>query len=131
MLIPGGFPGAGTPAPNNDLAPYVTPLGLAMASLYPLPNYSDPDNRYNYVYSALEPTNRFEMKARLDWNISASTKAYVRIARDTEDIESPRGVWGGGQLELPTPGEGRNRGRSYAGNVVQVLSPTTDPRECW
>ena len=124
VFIPGGFPGAGTPAPNNDLRPYVDPLGVAMASLYPLPNYSDADNRYNYVYSALEPTNRFETKARVDWNISASTKAYVRVAADNEDIESPRGVWGGGQLKLPTPGESRNRGRSYSANVVQVLSPS-------
>ena len=27
VFIPGGFPGAGTPAPNNDLRPYVDPLG--------------------------------------------------------------------------------------------------------
>ena len=62
VLIPASFPGAGTPAPGNDLAPYVTPLGRAMANLYPLPNYTDPDNRYNYVYSALEPTNRIELR---------------------------------------------------------------------
>ncbi len=125
VVIPGGFAGAGTPAPNNDLRSYVTPLGLTMAGLYPLPNYSDPDNRYNYVYSALEPTNRVEIKGRVDWNISASTKAYIRIAHDREDIQDPRGnAWWGGQLALPTPGEGRNRGTSYAGNVVQVLSPS-------
>src|SRR5262249_46923546 len=84
--LPSGFPGAGSPAPNNDLRPYVDPLGLALASLYPLPNHSDADNRYNYVYSALEPTNRFETKARLDWNLTPSTKAYGRIAADNEDI---------------------------------------------
>ena len=124
VVIPGGYAGAGTPAPNNDLRPYVTPLGLTMAGQYPVPNYSDHDNRYNYVYSALEPTNRVEVKARLDWNISTSTKAYVRMAHDREDIKNPRGIWWGGQLELPTPGEGRNRGTSYSANVVQVLSPS-------
>jgi Carboxypeptidase regulatory-like domain/TonB-dependent Receptor Plug Domain len=124
VLIPAGFPGAGTPAPNNDLRPYVTPLGLAMASLYPMPNYSDPDNRYNYVYSALEPTNRTEMKMRFDWNISNATKAYVRIARDPEHVENPRGIWWGGNLALPTPGESANLGRSYSANIVSVLGPT-------
>jgi hypothetical protein len=124
VLIPAGFPNAGTPAPNNDLSPYVTPLGRAMASLYPLPNYSDPENRYNYIYSALEPTNRLELRTRLDWNITNTTKAYIRIARDAEDIESPLGVWFGGALALPTPGEQRSRGRSYSGNVVAVLTPT-------
>ena len=125
VLIPGAFSGEGTPASGNDLAPYVTPLGRAMASLYPLPNYTDPNNRYNYVYTALEATNRLEIKMRFDWSISSNTKAYVRIARDSEEIEGPRGPWGGASdLALPTPGVSNSRGRSYVGNVVQVLSPT-------
>ena len=124
VLVPGGFPGAGTPAPNNDLRRTSRPLGRRMAGLYPLPNHSDPDNRYNYVYSALEPTNRVEMKGRVDWNISASTKAYVRIAHDTEDVESPARRLGMRTARAADPGAGTNRGRSYAGNVVQVLSPT-------
>ena len=124
VLIPGGWPGAGTPAPANDLRPYVTPLGLALASLYPLPNYSDPDNRYNYVYSALEPTNRLQANGRVDWNISSSTRAYIRVARDAEDIENPRGIWWRGDLAVATPGESGNRGRSFAGNILQVLSGT-------
>ena len=126
VLIPASFPGAGTPAPGNDLAPYVTPLGLAMASLYPRPNYTDADNRYNYVYSALEPTNRMEARARFDWNVSASTKAYVRISSDREDTEGLRGPWAtsASDLALPTPGLGTNRAHSYAGTIVQVLGPT-------
>ena len=123
--IPGGFPGEGTPAPNNDLTPYVTPLGRAMASLYPLPNHSDPDNRYNYVYSVPYPINRVESRARVDWNISNAVKAYVRLARDAEDVDFHKGVWGGWSgLELVTPTVAHNRGRSYAGNIVAVMSPT-------
>ncbi len=125
VLIPGAFSGEGTPAPANNLAPYVTPLGRAMASLYPLPNYTDPNNRYNYVYSALEATNRLEIKMRFDWSISSNTKAYVRIARDSEEGEGPRGPWGGASdLALPTPAVGNSRGRSYVGNIVHVLNPT-------
>ena len=48
-----GFPGAGTPAPGNDLAPYIDPIGQALINLYPAPNYNDPNNRYNYIFNAL------------------------------------------------------------------------------
>jgi hypothetical protein len=124
--IPGGFPGEGSPAPDNNLTPYVTPLGRAMANLYPLPNYSDPENRYNYVLSVPYPINRVESAARVDWNISEATKAYVRLALTNENVDFPRGVWAGpSDLELATDVLGRNRGRSLATNVVQVLSPTT------
>ncbi len=81
---------------------------------------------YNYVYSRLEPTNRTDFKSRFDWNISNSTKAYVRVAHETERAESPRGVWWapGDVVALPTPNVGDNKGRSVAGNVVTVLSPS-------
>ena len=126
LRIPQGFPNAGQPAPNNDMRPYMTPLGRYFASLYPLPNHNDPNNLYNYVYSRLEPANRFDFKGRFDWNISNSTKAYVRIAQEGETVESPRGVWWAPAdvVALPTPNVGENRGRSYAGNIVTVLSPS-------
>jgi hypothetical protein len=125
LRIPTGFPGAGGPAPNNDLRAYVAPLGKYLASLYPDPNYNDPTNLYNYVYSALEPANRTDMKMRFDWNVSNNTKAYVRVAREGADDEQPRGAWWApSEVALPTPNIQENRGRSYAGNVVTVLSPT-------
>jgi hypothetical protein len=126
LRIPRGYPNAGQPAPNNDMRPYMTATGRYFASLYPDPNHNDPNNLYNYVYSRLEPTNRWDFKSRFDWNISNSTKAYVRIAQEKETVESPRGVWWAPAdvVALPTPNIGENRGRSYAGNVVTVLSPT-------
>ena len=126
LRIPRGFPGAGGPAPNNDMRPYITPMGRYLASLYPLPNHDDPRNLYNYVYNRLEPANRHDFKARFDWNISSSTKAYVRVANEGETIEQPRGVWWAEPTDvaLPTPNVGENRGRSYAGNIVSVLSPS-------
>ncbi len=125
LKIPQGFANAGQPAPNNNMAPYITPMGKYLASLYPLPNYNDPNNLYNYVYSALEPSNRHDFKSRFDWNISNSTKAYVRVVHEGEVNENPRGVWWGpSDVALPTPNIGENRGRSYAGNVVSVLSPS-------
>ena len=126
LRIPRGYPNAGQPAPNNDLRPYVSNTGKYLSSLYPLPNYNDPANLYNYVYSELEPNNRHDFKARFDWNISNNTKAYVRIANEGETAESPRGVWWapGDVVALPTPNIGENKGKSYAGNIVSVLSPS-------
>jgi Carboxypeptidase regulatory-like domain/TonB-dependent Receptor Plug Domain len=121
VLIPAGSPNAGQAAPGANLSPYVTPIGRVLANLYPKPNLADPRNEHNYVYSRLEPTNRTDLKMRFDYNISQNTKAYVRVAIEGEDVESGRGVWwGASDVELPST----NRGRSYSGNIVSVLSPT-------
>ena len=125
LKIPVGFPGAGNPAPNNNMAPYATPLGSYLASLYPDPNYNDPNNLFNYVYHSLEPQDREEMKMRFDWNVSNSTKAFVRISRDPANVESPRGTWWApSDVALPTPNVDKELGRSYNTNVVSVLSPS-------
>jgi Carboxypeptidase regulatory-like domain/TonB-dependent Receptor Plug Domain len=126
LKIPQGFPNAGANAPNNDMRPYMNATGKYFASLYPNPNYNDPANLYNYVYSKLEPTNRHDFKGRFDWTISNTTRAYVRIANEGETVESSRGVWWapGDVVALPTPNVGDDKGKSYAGNVVSVLSPT-------
>ena len=73
-LLAAGFPGAGTPAPGNDLSPYVTDMGLALARLYPLPNYRDPSNRYNYADAQLRPTDRRHLTARFDLKVNSATQ---------------------------------------------------------
>jgi hypothetical protein len=125
LLIPQGFPGAGSPVPNNNMAPYMTATGKYLASLYPAANFNDPNNLYNYVYSRLEPSNRIDFKSRFDWNMSSRTRAYVRVARESEENINPRGVWWGpSDVALPSPNVGDNVGRSFSGNVVSVLSST-------
>ena len=125
LRIPAGFPGAGGPVANNDMRPYTTPLGMYLASLYPDSNYNDPNNLYNYVYSALEPEDREELKLRVDWNVSNNTKAFVRISRDPADTVRPRGGWWApSEVALPTPNIEQSLGRSYSGNLVSVLSPS-------
>lgn len=123
--IPRGFPGAGTPAPNNNFAPYLHPLGKVLAGFYPSPNITTADNRYNYNFSTLQPTNRYDVKFRIDYNITNNTRAYVRTAIEGEQSESPRGLWwSSSDVGLPTPVASTNKGRSVSGNVVTVLSPT-------
>jgi hypothetical protein len=124
--IPGGFPGAGGAAPNGNLAPYVHPVGRLIADLYPLPNYTDPINRHNYIYRRLEPNNRVELTMRLDYNISDNTKAYLRLARQSEKREEPRGIWWPASLvELPTPNLATSLGRGATFSVVSVLGQST------
>lgn len=118
-------PGQGQEAPNNNLAPYTTPLGLAFMNIYPAPNLSGND-RYNYFYSALTPTNRMQLIMRFDYNFTDNTKLYVRLGRETEDQDFARGLWwASSNFELPTHVLGTNLGRSVSGNLVSVLNPTT------
>ena len=127
--IPAGFPGAGTPAPNNNFAPYMHPLGRVIAGMYPAPNISQADNRYNYNFHSLQPTNREDLKFRVDYNISNKTRAYVRAAIEHENAENARGIWwASSDVALPTPTYGNNKGRSVSGNVVSVLSPSMTNR---
>lgn len=124
--IPGGFPNGGSPAPGNNLAPYLDPFGQMLLNLYPLPTGSFNNNRYNYVFSKLEPQNRWQGVLRLDYNFTENTKMYVRLAQDSELLEKARGVWwNSSSYELPSSIDHENKGRSIAANLTSVLSPTT------
>jgi hypothetical protein len=124
--IPGGYPGGGSAAPNNNLAPYIDPFGQMLLNLYPRATGSYNDNRYNYVFSKLEPQNRLQMALRLDYNFTENTKMYVRLARDSELMEKARGVWwNSSSYDLPSAIDHENLGRSISANLTSVLSPTT------
>jgi hypothetical protein len=126
VLIPGGFPGAGTPAPNNDLSPYITPMGQRLMNMYPMPNYNDPTNRYNYVLNTLQKQDTTQITARLDYAFSDSTRAYVRLAQDDGQVDQERGLWwNSSDYQLPTTLNNSQLGRSASLNLTSVLSPTT------
>jgi hypothetical protein len=123
--IPSGFPGAGNPAPGNNLSPYIDPMGQQLINLYPLPNYKDPNNRYNYVFNSLQKQNTTQLNLRLDYNFSDSTKAYVRLAQDDGQVDQQRGIWwNSSDYALPTTINNTQLGRSAAVNLTSVLSPT-------
>jgi len=126
VLIPSGYPGAGTPAPGNNLAPYIDPMGQRLINLYPMPNYNDPTNRYNYVFNALQKQDTTQITTRLDYAFSDSTRAYVRLAQDDGQVNQARGLWwNSSDYELPTTLNNSQLGRSASLNVTSVLSPTT------
>jgi hypothetical protein len=122
VTIPGVFPGQ--PAPNNDLRPYVDPVGKALLGLYPLPNYQDPNNRYNYAYREITPVDRCQLVSRLDWSVSDRTHAYVRLAYEKERIDWPNGIWGTSTFALPSHSVGDDRSRTASLSVTSVLSPS-------
>jgi hypothetical protein len=126
VLIPSGFPGAGTPAPGNNLAPYIDPMGQKLINLYPLPNYNDPNNRYNYVFNALQKQDATQVTLRLDYNFTDSTKMYIRLAQDDGQVDQARGLWwASSNYELPTRVQNPQLGRTASVNLTSVLSPTT------
>ena len=128
IVVPSHLPGAGSPIPGanlNNCAGCITELGRTLVNLYPTPNYVDPDGEFNYILNALEEKNRYDMKMRFDYNITNNTKAYLRVAYESEEAEGARGVWWqASEVALPSPNLGTNKGRSWSGNVVTVLSPT-------
>ncbi len=120
-----GGVGAGSAAPNNNLAPCIDPVGVALMNLYPAPNFTDANNRYNYRASTLQPTNRYQMIGRFDYNLSNKTKLYTRLAREVESQDFAYGLWwNASNYELPSHVLGTNLGRSAVVNMTSVFSPT-------
>lgn len=125
VRIPSGFPGAGTNAPNNNLAPYINPIGKVLINLYPLPNFNDPTGRYNYIANPIQSQNRRDLKMRFDYKVSDQTNLYVRITREKELYDGPYGIWWGpSTYELPSHNEENRLGRSVAVGLTKVINPT-------
>ncbi|MGE0105057.1 MAG: carboxypeptidase regulatory-like domain-containing protein [Blastocatellales bacterium] len=123
--IPAGFPGAGSAAPGNNLAPYIDPIGRTLMNFYPLPNFNDPTGRNNYVATPVTFRNRRDLKMRFDYKISDNTNLFVRITRERELEDGAYGIWWGpSTFELPTHNQSQNLGRSVAVGLTSVISPT-------
>jgi hypothetical protein len=97
---------------------------------YPLPNYVDPNGNYNFAGNPLYPLNRNEQNVRVDYNLSETTRLYVRLGRNHETQFYPWGLWSGinsgwtSNVPEPTPTVGDNLGESITLNFVKVINPT-------
>jgi len=120
--------GTGKPTPGNVLPPNeVTADGQALLNTtYILPNpiYNDPTGNSNYVSHPLYPTNRIENTARVDYNLTQNTRAFVRIAQNSDTEYYPYGLWWGTGVPRVTPDTGHLSGETATLNVVQVINPT-------
>jgi hypothetical protein len=105
----------------------IDPNMLALAKLYPAPNkVPDATNQYNYVQSQIFAQNNRQWAVRGDWNVSASTKVFVRYNYQREIQQFPVGLWwrNGDQVPYPSPIQGKNKSDSWTGTVTHVFSPT-------
>lgn len=119
------YANAGQDAPNNNLAPYINPIGKVLINLYPLPNFNDPTGAHNYISNTIQTQHRKDFKSRFDYKISDNTNLYVRITRETQEEVNPYGIWWGpSTFELPSNNVQSDLGRSVAVGLTKVINPT-------
>ena len=123
VKIPLGFANAGQNAPNNNLAPYINPIGKVLINLYPTPNFNSPGS--NYISNTVQTQHRVDFKSRFDYKVSDKTNIYVRVTRETQDEVNPYGIWWGpSTFELPTNNVQNDLGRSVAVGMTKIINPT-------
>ena len=81
--------------------------------------------------SALQPTNREDLKVRVDYNISNNTKAYVRAPSRRKKPKTRAASGGRVGCRAADADLRHEHGRSVVGNVVTVLSPTMTNEASW
>jgi hypothetical protein len=110
---PGCFPGNIIPADR------INPVGASILSLFPLPNTSDPDRRYNYTFQNVKEKPKNDQVIRMDWNVHPNTTFYSRLGFSKEvNDRSYAGFLGAGT------GNGGNQGfpQFYTEYAIKTLS---------
>jgi hypothetical protein len=106
----------------------IDPGGQVLLNLFPRPN-ADPaaTGGYNYVLNPLSDQNGWQGLARVDLNLSDSTKLFLRynIQRETQ----PFAIgfwWRNGERQVPYPSSisGKNRSDSVTASLTHVFNPT-------
>jgi hypothetical protein len=120
--VPRGFPGGIIPGNLID------PGGRALVNVFPMPN-ADPASTggFNYVENLLVDQNGWQGLARVDLNISDSTKMFLRYNMQREVQPFVIGLWwrnGEQQVPYPSSIEGRNRSDSGTVSLTHVFNPT-------
>ena len=116
------FPGTSTPIPGNNIAPFITPDGKAIANVYstfsktgaftdsPAGAATLPSN--NLIVTPSNPLNFREDIVRLDYKINEKNSIFGRWISDHNSLIDPFGTFSSGGL--PTVPTTRNRpGQSY------------------
>jgi len=129
----GGAPLVPFVAPSNVLpANEVTVAGQEVLNgNYVLPNYVDPKGNSNLAAHPLYPTNRIENNIRIDYNLTSNTRAFLRLAQNSDHEYYPYGLWAsglgdgwGGNVPRVSPVVGHDSGENASINVVKVINPT-------
>jgi hypothetical protein len=81
-------PNSGAPYPGNKIpAGSISPQGLAMLNLFPLPNTTDPTGQraYNYIFQGTNTQPREDKILRVDYNASTKDTMFVRLLQDYQN----------------------------------------------
>jgi Carboxypeptidase regulatory-like domain len=105
----------------------IDPNMQALMKLYPAPN-STPTSAspFNYNQAEVFNQNNRQFTTRVDYNVSDSTKVFVRYNYQREVQQFPVGLWWrqSDQVPYPSPIEGKNKSDSITGTITHVFSPT-------
>ena len=109
----------------------ISPSAHALLGLdLPAPTNDDPQSHdgFNYIQSFSVPQNSYQNVARVDYNISVNTRAYVTWSRQRETQNQPLGLWAGAGSDWAVP-QATNiiggNGSDFVGvSLVHIFSPT-------
>ena len=126
------FPGTSTPIPNNNIAPFITTDGRAIANVYstitktgiftdsPAGVATLPSN--NLIVTPSNPLNFREDIVRMDYRLNDKNSLFGRWISDHNSLIDPFGTFSTGGL--PTVPTTRNRpGQSYLVSETWNVSP--------
>jgi Carboxypeptidase regulatory-like domain len=124
-----GDAGLGGPAIQNGVIPksMLDPNAVALSTLFPAPNETPTSNNpFNYRYLDNPPVNRWEYRAKIDYNLSQNTHISGSYTLQKETDTNNFGVWWepGTTLPYPTPMPAKQTSDTFAINVTHVFSPT-------
>ncbi len=113
---------------TGQIAPSsINPIGLAALNLYPLPNANPAQNNgNNYIYSTTHSDQMYQIRPRIDWSISDSTKLFVSYNHQSEVNHDNSTLWWGTGPAVPYPSSQQepNTSDSISVNLTKVFSPT-------
>jgi hypothetical protein len=116
-------PTSGQPIPGNALPPYyLNSTGLAIAALYPLPNYNA--GGANYVSSPIQTDHQDQFDIRVDHAVSSKEHVFARFSFVDDDLFTP---FGGSSGDALVPGYGLivpSRAQNAALGETRTFTPT-------
>jgi carboxypeptidase family protein len=119
-------PFTGLPFPGDRIpAGRLSPAGLALMDIFPLPNNPSDPTGTNWISSLLEPVNTRQDLFRGDVVINSKTNLMVRYINEAWDRDSAAGnFWG--NTPFPTLSADWNQpSKSFAVKLTNTLTPTT------
>jgi len=121
-------PLTGAPFPGGKIpADRLNPAGVAFLNLYQKPNSTPSSGCSNFLDVASTPINWHQINARMDWNLSSSTRVMVRYTQDSwvagNLAGGVDGVWGDSQTSVVSS-DWDQPGKSLVAQLNQSLGST-------